>query len=55
MLLALAIIMSVSLASRMIFTILKELYNDNPIGAFTTILIDGGLYQTTLWVLYAHT
>lgn len=55
MLLALAIIMAVSLACRMFFSIFKQCYLDNPIGAFTTLLIDGGLYQTTLWVLYAHT
>lgn len=55
MLLTLAIIMSVSLACRMFFSILRQFNLDNPIGAFTTLLIDGGLYQTTLWVLYAHT
>ena len=55
MLLALAIIMSASLASRMFITIMKQSYEGNASGVLATIVVEGGLYQTTLWVLWAHT
>ena len=55
MLLALAIIMSASLASRMFISIMKQSYEGNASGVFATILIEGGLYQSTLWILWAHT
>ena len=55
MLLALTIIMSASLASRMFFTLAKESADGELIKAFSTFVIDGGLYQTILGILYAHT
>jgi hypothetical protein len=55
MLLALTIIMSFSLASRMFVHIFKEAHAGNPIAVISTIMIDGGVYQPILWILYAHT
>jgi hypothetical protein len=52
MLLFLTILMSESLASRLFFRLVKS---ENVADAFGELVITGGLFQTILWVLYAHT
>lgn len=55
MLLALTIIVSLSFALRMFSSVFRHANARQPFDVIGTILVDGALYQTVVWILYANT
>ena len=53
--LALAIIMSALLATRMVGRLFAGVVKEDAIDVLCTLLIEGALFQSILWILYAHT